>query len=334
MGSLSGRKASPRGSRTIPTQRLIGVVMIAATLLVSVVAFGGRASAVTQYQIGTFNMAGGHSLGDQPGHGIKGDEAPAALVASVEDRQPAFMMLQEACRDWIDRVDGALADYTAAFEPAPRADGSVESAQCKHPTDFGTAILYRNDFGVDQLPAAYDLGLPEMKCVAASARMVVICTAHFTAGDSDQQVAARTAESGLVIEALARDYAGHTVFLGGDFNAEPQDDVNDLFYHVDYGGGATGQFKEVDSPCGNDIAETTTAYIGENPVAVSCRDGESTHDDVWIKRDWVPDVEIEEGPLNNKIDYLFVSPSVQVLSADATFGIHSDHDPLWADVAF
>jgi endonuclease/exonuclease/phosphatase family metal-dependent hydrolase len=315
---------------TVSVNRMIATAIALAALLVGSMAVANDAAAATQHKIGTFNMAGGHA-----GHGPKVTEPPEALVASIQDHQPAFVLVQEACDDWMRVVDDALADYTAVFDPVTSADGTVPS--CKHPgSQFGNAIVYRNDFGVDGPPEAHSLGSPagleqrEMLCVTASSRNAVICSTHLSVANAE----ARIIEADTVNSILATRYAGYTALVGGDFNAEPGSEELGRFYHVGYGDGAVGGLKEADSPCGGTIAPTTPDYIGENPVDVSCRDGESTHDDVWIQKDWVPDVEIEEGPLHKKIDYLFVSPSVQVLSADATFGIHSDHDPLWADVAF
>lgn len=293
---------------------------IVAALLIAAGAIAGPAAAATEHQIGTFNMAGGNA-----DHGDKGDEAPDALVASIEDRQPAFVMLQEACRDWTERLDGELGDYTVVFDPVTLGDGST--AQCKHPSEFGNAILYRNDFGVDGAPVAHSLGSPagaeqrEMLCVTASSRNAVICTAHLTAGDGDDNAQARAVEAETARTLLDTVYAGRTAFLGGDLNADPLAAELNPLYHVDYEEGASGALKEVDSPCGNDIARLRVSY----PTVEFCRSGELTADD-WI---------FEEGsPVGRKIDYVFVSPHVEVLDADATFGIHSDHDPLWADVAF
>ena len=304
---------------TAPARRATGATTTAA-LLIATVLVAGPASAATEHQIGTFNMAGGNA-----DHGPKGDEAPDALVASVEDRRPAFVMLQEACRDWTERLDAELGDYTVVFDAVTSGNGTT--AQCRHPSEFGNALLYRNDLGVDGAAVAHSLGSPagseqrEMLCVTASGRNAVICTAHLTAGDGDGDAQARAVEAETARTVLDTVYAGRTAFLGGDLNAEPLAEELDPLYHVDYEEGASGALKEVDSPCGNDISRLHMAY----PTIEFCRSGELTADD-WI---------FEEGsPLGRKIDYLFVSTTVEVLGADATFGIHSDHDPLWADVAF
>jgi endonuclease/exonuclease/phosphatase family metal-dependent hydrolase len=295
-------------------------VLTAATLMTTALAVPSVAQAVVEFQVGTFNMAGGHDE-----HGPKGNEVPEALISSVEDRNPAFVLLQEACRDWSTYLDDNLADYTVKFDPVVGGNGEV--ARCQHPSDFGNAVLYRNDLGPDMAQATgHSLETPgereqrEMLCVRFAATNVTACSAHLTAGDSDAAENARETEASRARTILATTYAGTTHFLGGDLNASVLSDVTDILYHVDYEFGAHGGYKEVDSPCGNDIDDDTGL-----PFFVPCRGGEPTHDD-WI---------FEEGsPTGRKIDYIFVAPTVSVESADATFGTHSDHDPLWADVSF
>ena len=301
------------------TMNFVGLGLLLA-LAVASSAGATPSTATADYQIGTFNMAGGNAE-----HGPKGNEAPDALVRSVNDRKPAFIVLQEACRDWSERLDSELGDYTVKFDPV-QTHGSGPTAQCKHPSEFGNAILYRNDFGIDMDPVAHDLQSPEnmeqreMLCVKSEAKRVAICSAHLSAGGKEEEVNARRAEAMVAMDILAVEYAGYTKFLGGDLNDDPLSAVTDNFYHSDYKRGAYGEFKGVDSPCGNDMKERTGF-----PQWVYCRSGEFTHDD-WI---W------EEGrPGGLKIDFMFVSPSVDVRWGDATYAIHSDHDPLWASVTF
>ncbi|MCA1674227.1 MAG: hypothetical protein LC799_19230, partial [Actinobacteria bacterium] len=107
-------------------------------------------------------------------------------------------------------------------------------------------------------------------------------------------------------------FDGHTRIVGGDFNGTPNDffdDTTDYMYHRNYRSGAKGEFKEVDSPCGNTMGRLSAPQS-------YCRDGEATHGQ------WFP----------KKIDYIFVDPNVKVQWADATFSEYSDHDPLWAGV--
>ena len=302
----------------VRAHRVVAAATVLAALLIALIATGGPAAAATEHQIGTFNMGGGHA-----DHGTKGDEAPDALVASILDRRPAFVALQEACRDWTERLGSRLPGYTVVFDPV--SDGSGATPDCRHPSEFGNAIVYRDDFGVDGGPVAHSLGSPagleqrEMLCVTASSRATVLCSAHLSSGGDDTAVGARASEAGAVRSILEQTYPGLTVLLGGDFNAEPDDDELDALYHDGYGRGATGTLKEVDSPCGDDLDER-----GGFPLFPVCRAGEDTIDD-W-------DFGEEGSPLGAKLDYIFVTPSVEVIDADATFGIHSDHDPLWADI--
>ncbi|WP_206791308.1 endonuclease/exonuclease/phosphatase family protein [Amycolatopsis sp. MtRt-6] len=301
----------------------IRLPLFAAVLAVASVAVPPVAHAAVSFQVGTFNMAGGN-----PEHGPKGDEAPEALVRSVNDRNPAFVTLQEACRDWAAYLDDHLPNHTVKFDPVVDGDGSV--ARCRHDSDFGNAVLYRNDLGPDVAQAeGHSLDSParteqrEMLCVRFESTSVTACSVHLTAGGGDTNAAARRTEAERAREFLSTTYAGSTHFVGGDLNESPLSGATGVFYDTGYDFGATGGYKEVDSPCGNDIDDGFP--VGGPPYFVFCRDGERTHDD-WI---------FEEGsPVGQKIDFVFVTPTVTVQSADATFAIHSDHDPLWADVSF
>src|SRR4051794_6718095 len=114
----------------MPIRRRTAIVLGAALLAVGVAwspnaaaaGTGGPAEpdAAAEYTIGQFNMAGGNAE-----HGPKGNEAPDALVRSVNDRLPAFMTLEETCRDWNDRLQSQLPDYTVAFHPVTGGGGEI-----------------------------------------------------------------------------------------------------------------------------------------------------------------------------------------------------------------
>ena len=153
----------------------------------------------------------------------------------------------------------------------------------------------------------------EMLCVRAEAKKIVACAIHLST-----KAKPRLAEARVAKQVLAHDYSGYKQFLGGDLNDEPRSAVAGQFYHRDYGLNAEGALKEAGSPCHNDIKPLLQA--------LPCRNGEKTHDDLGP---------IEESPIKGrKIDFLFVSPEVKVISVNATTAAHSDHDPLWADVSF
>ncbi|MEU4806948.1 endonuclease/exonuclease/phosphatase family protein [Actinosynnema sp. NPDC023587] len=236
-------------------------------------------------------------------------------MRSVEDRRPAFVTIQEACRDWNDRLENRLPGYSVAFHPVRGGDGTT--ARCKHPSDFGNAVLVRDDLGFDVSRAVpHDLGSPdgyekrEVLCVRSESRRIVVCSTYLTVGNDDEPLRVRRQEAAKVKGILA-DYAGDTRFLGGDFNDDPLSAVADNFYHPNYEYGAHGEFKEADSPCGNEVKRGFRVWVAWIP----CRSGESTHD-------------------QGKIDLLFVPPAVHLDRADATHATHSDHDPLWAGVQF
>lgn len=278
------------------------------------------ALAGTDYVLGQFNMAGGHK-----DYGKLGHEAPDALIQSIHNRNPAAITIQEGCQDWLQYLDAQLADYTVAFQPVLSGQGTV--ARCKHASDFGLAVIYRNDLGIEGGPEVYSLGSPagfeqrSMLCVKSPGRKLAICSIHLTQGDEAERVAARRAEAATASRLLSgTDFAGFTLIVGGDFNDDPMSAAADNFYDSRYGHGAHGQFKEVDSPCGNELAEKKPAppvEISRVPINRECRAGGDT---IWSKLNRV------------KFDYLFVSPSVVVRDAAATHALHSDHDPLWASV--
>jgi endonuclease/exonuclease/phosphatase family metal-dependent hydrolase len=295
------------------TRKLLASLAVVAAATVTSVAVPSVADAAVAFQVGTFNMAGGHDV-----HGEKGDEVPEALERSINNRNPAIVMLQEACRDWSEHLRATLTNYTVKFDPV--LTGAGEVAKCKHDSEFGNAILHRDDLGLDVAqPWGHELGSPagseqrEMLCIRLVLYNVAACSVHLTGGRSDAATSARLTEVKSATDFLADTYTGSTHILGGDLNASPLSRVTSLLYHDDYGLGAVGEYKEVDSPCRNTMG---VGYpISVPPFFVACRGGEETHN-------------------AGKIDHIFVSPAVTVHSADATNAIHSDHDPLWADISF
>jgi endonuclease/exonuclease/phosphatase family metal-dependent hydrolase len=281
---------------------IVGTAALAMSILAMPVVTAALAYAANNYTIGQFNMAGGHDK-----HGKLGDEAPDALVRSVKDRKPAWLTLQESCADWNNRMKSELSEYDIIFH-AVRARTGGPVAKCKHDTDFGNSILFRKDFGFE--PAGqkqHPLGSPsdkeqrEMLCMKAPAKKVAVCTIHLTHNNDK----ARDGEAAKAQEILAgQEYAGYRIFLGGDLNGAPASSMANNFYHRDYGYGAHGRYKEVDSPCGN----KPSGKLG-------CRSGHPTLG-------------------GSKIDYIFVSPSVNIVRAEIGNAHHSDHRLLWSVVSF
>ncbi|MFD3487254.1 endonuclease/exonuclease/phosphatase family protein [Streptomyces sp. NPDC058665] len=287
---------------------------------------GGGEVAKSTYVVGQFNMAGGHATWSKKAGG------PAAFVASVRTRKPAFVTIQESCDDWNRLVetgldlarakDSAVPEYDIAFRQVRHEDEPGGAARCKHPEDpqgraaFGTAILYRTDLGFDQGPAApHDLETPEggehrqMQCVTSQRINTVVCTAHLTKDGGDAEQVARRHEASVAKGILRDSYGAYTRFVGLDMNDDPMSGTADHFYHPDYGNGAQGELKELFSHCGNDIRERPF------PAAEPCRGGERTHDSL------------------QKIDYIFASPHVEHVGHDVN-DAHSDHRVLWATVRF
>lgn len=279
-----------------------------------------RSEVATTYTIGQFNMAGGNA-------GETGDlhnEPADRLIESIRMRNPAFVTIQEGCSDWSEYMDARLDDYTVVFDGVN--DKFADPATCKHDRTalFGNAILFRDDFGIDGAPVPHPLLSPagreqrEMLCLPSNSRRIVLCSIHLSSNDDDfddaENEEARNGEASIARTILAERYAGYTKLVGGDLNDLPTEEflgipvptATDKFYASGYGRGAAGEFKEVDSPCGNNIRED---FVLGRP----CRSGEDTTG-------------------SGKIDYLFVSPEVFVLGADASPAIHSDHAALWASV--
>ncbi|NGO12630.1 endonuclease/exonuclease/phosphatase family protein [Streptomyces sp. HC44] len=259
--------------------------------------------AAATYRIGTFNMAGGNSK-----YGTAGDEAADDFVRTIKEREPAFVTIQEGCRDWTERLDSRLPGYSAVFDTVVPEVGTP--ARCWHDSEFGNAILYRDDLGfTPPTGGGHDLGSPagreqrEMLCVRSQTRRLAVCTIHMSSGSAPKLQEARRTEAAEAKRLLSTTYRGYKKFLMGDINTTPDAAPTDSFYHRGYGDGATGEFKEADSPCGNDM----------NNWTVPCRAGEATFG-------------------LNKIDYLFVPPSVTVNRAETVHSDYSDHDSLWAEV--
>jgi endonuclease/exonuclease/phosphatase family metal-dependent hydrolase len=265
--------------------------------------------------VGQFNMAGGTDE-----FGTKGNVTPDALVPVVRDRKPAFVTLQETCRDWNARLRSQLPGYTVLFGPVDNlAIDPGSQARCFHPSDFGNTIIFRNDLGFEKKTAeSHNLGSTlgdeyrEMICVRSESRKLVACSAHLTPGEG-KLWESRKKEAAEAQRILTSRYKHYTVILGGDINDHPLSGVLGGFYDRDYRHGADGRFKEAGSPCGDTMKpEQRTESLPRNRYT-PCRSGEPTHS-------------------KGKIDYLFVSPSVKVKSSSVSYAERSDHKQLWARV--
>jgi endonuclease/exonuclease/phosphatase family metal-dependent hydrolase len=300
---------------------LSGVVAAAGLVAVAVLIAGSGPGSppVRQgsdaYVIGQFNMAGGTTE-----YGGKGNSVPDALAADVKDRKPAFVTMQETCRDWDERLEERLPGYTVLFSPVDNlAVDPGTPARCHHPTDFGNTIVFRDGLGFDKDDAdVYKLGSTsgdeyrEMVCGRSESRKLVVCSAHLTPGGG-KFLESRKREVATVQRVLTSRYADYTVLLGGDINDVPLSGVLDHLYHRDYGHGARGAFKEAAGPCVDTMKPERRAAELPRTRYAPCRSGQPTHS-------------------KGKIDYLFVPPSAHVRSGGPSFSEHSDHKQLWARV--
>lgn len=306
----------------------------AVTMLLLAVSFNSSpASADAKYtfEIGTFNMAGGHDVYSQQGEDVINE-----LYESIQSRRPAFVTVQEACLDWVFQLESMLPYYGIHFDPVLESPGGKE-ATCKNANDeprspFGNAVIYRHGLGfsiTSKTENGFPLGTPsgeqrEMLCIASDILRSVVCSIHLTPdGREVDRSDYRSTELSNALARLENDFGSYLHFLGGDFNTDPWAAEMKQIYHENYLEGSEGDYQEVDSPCG----EAMTPPLPQ-PDPYFCRAGEHTHDD-WSYKDWFFE---EWSPVGRKIDYLFVTPVVPVADADATTAAYSDHDPLWATI--
>jgi endonuclease/exonuclease/phosphatase family metal-dependent hydrolase len=267
------------------------------------------------YVVGQFNMAGGTTE-----HGAEPTAPADAFAEDVRDRKPVFVAMQETCRDWDERLEKRLPGYTVVFSPVRNlARNPGSPARCHHPTDFGNTLLVKDGMGFEtRKPDVHQLGSTdgdeyrEMACVRSAERRLVFCAAHLTPGEG-KLLTSRQREVATVARVLRTKYDGDTVVLGGDINDLPSSGVLGRLYHRDYGQGARGALKDASGPCGDAVKPEKRASQLPRSRYVPCRSGEPTHS-------------------KGKLDYLFVSSSVRVVSNEQAYSAHSDHKQVWARI--
>lgn len=273
--------------------------------------------------VGQFNMYGNKGHHGDPELDDEDGIVPA-IVRSVEDRNPTFMSLNEACQSQTDALEEELGGrYKVFFAPITRydGDGNVGGVECDDGSAYGNAVLYRADFADDIRGTSYNLGTPQYDdedgnerrgaaCVSSASKGTTFCAVHLTAEGGDEGDDARDTETRKLRDYLDRDYPGNTILFGGDFNATPGSDSLNNIYDPRYGGDAEGRFKEVDS-------------TGGSGLFGGCRTGGNTHGGVGGRH-----------VFGSKIDYIFTTPDVEINDAEATHSPVSDHSPLWSDVTF
>lgn len=285
----------------------------------SVRTYGGPAAGgAPGFVVATFNMGGGHPVYS---HHAAAPDALAARIDGIERRRGpvAFVALQEACRDWVERLDRLLPGHIARFDPVLttyRAD-----IRCRNPI-FGNAVLYRADLGIDVSPAGHRLDSPppleqrEMLCVRSRARRLTLCTTHL----SYNSVAIRRIEMATARRVLDTGYAGDTKIVGGDLNDVPRSSAFDGFYRPAYGRASRGGFTEAGGRCGGNVRERAAPDGGDEPPSGSfCRSGPATYG---------------SGADAKKLDYLFVSPELRIRGAGTAGTPYSDHRLLWAHLSW
>jgi len=279
--------------------------------LVALLALAASAPPAAAWQsIFHFNMAGNSR------HDGRIEPVVSAIKSSIlEDdafHGPATVVaLNEVCRQQFrelqDRLD-ADSNYRmygefVVTDPAA-VEGENDAKHCKQGTDtshdYGIAVFVKNPIThtfVEPLdPDGSKRGeTRKIVCVTttlASRENTKVCTTHITNVDgekSEQIVEVRQIVDGYHAN-------GRPVILTGDFNVTPMHWALDALYKKDYyGSGASGHFREADSP--------------------GCRDcADATHSD-------------------GKIDYVWLnSAQWQDVGGEETSSDHSDHKPLrgWA----
>ncbi|MBB4931581.1 endonuclease/exonuclease/phosphatase family metal-dependent hydrolase [Lipingzhangella halophila] len=259
-----------------------------------------------EYQIGSFNMAGGNADEYDP------DTSAEALINSLEDRLPGVVAVQEACESDMDEVDSSMENYTTVFQQVEKVDsesGGRSGASCKEvDSPFGNALVVRDDMGFDtENEEVHELSpedevteMRQMVCVTSETQQMAACTVHLTSGNGKEKDAIREEETAEVQRILAEEYGDYTVILGGDLNADPGSAATNNLYHEDYGDDAQGSLIDASGECGHELSS-------------GCREGEGTLG-------------------SEKIDYVFVSDDVEVQGTHTGDPHHSDHDLVWSDV--
>jgi endonuclease/exonuclease/phosphatase family metal-dependent hydrolase len=219
-------------------------------------------------------------------------------INSINNRspQPFIVTLNEVCENQYSHMYYTLAPYYGRFDPT----GPI----CSNGARYGNAILIRTSnfsyLGSWLLPSPSGGEARRVMCISAplsGAPRLVACVTHISniSGNIASQISAVASRANSY-------YSTSGVLVGGDFNTDPWNYRMNPMYSPCYAGG-TGIFYEADSyGCSR---TTQNAYYNETT----------------------------EG--SRKLDYVFLSGSDwSNRSADATYALHSDHDPLWATARY
>jgi endonuclease/exonuclease/phosphatase family metal-dependent hydrolase len=230
-------------------------------------------------------------------------------IRSIFNRspQPFVVTLQEICRSQYDHMyfSTELAPYFGRFE-------TTVPGRCDDGSDYGIAILLKtvnySFVGSWWLPESDRPSDEDRKlmCLKTSdtgggTQPLVACVTHI---DPDSAVYDNQIQA--VADHVRPLWTGNHVMVGGDFNVTPKAWQINPMYETYYSPAGTGIFNEADAP----------SSFNRNTDGTETSNNEST-----------------DG--SKKIDYIFLSRfDFTNYSADATYALHSDHDPLWAVVTF
>jgi endonuclease/exonuclease/phosphatase family metal-dependent hydrolase len=189
------------------------------------------------------------------------------IEATVAQRAPNVLTLDEVCENQYDRLRSDLTAYQGHFD----ATGPT----CQDGARFGNALFARTAdltfIGSWLLPNPADDETRRLMCLrmrVAGEPTVVICATH---------ISSYLANVGPQVSAVAGILDGiggsDPVVLAGDFNTDPGDGRLNPLYSSCYAGG-TGRFRESDSPgCLRRISANQETFAGHKYDDIFLADG-------------------------------------------------------------
>jgi endonuclease/exonuclease/phosphatase family metal-dependent hydrolase len=219
------------------------------------------------------------------------------LINLINTSQPFAVTLNEVCRSQYSHLSTSLRPYFGRFE-------TTVARRCNDGSDYGIAILLRTAsfsfVGAWWLPNPHALEPRKVMCLQVGATQpLVACVTHI-----DHHADTYPAQIQAVADRVGVFSAGNPVMIGGDFDVTPPHVSLNPMYSASHHPAGSGIFDEADAPS------------SLNRIVV----GSAVNERTWGSK---------------KIDYIFLSSrDFTSYSADATYSLNSDHDPLWATVTF
>jgi len=296
------------------SRQKIGRLLLVTLVATGIVGTVGTTPANAASAIGIlqFNMCGNVCTNDSI-------PTADAVVSSITNHspQPAFVMLEEVCRDQYNEIWNLLPTYDGYFIKTVTGGCSGGSM------DYGIAILTKTfswtQLGPWKLPEQVGYTSDEdryLGCLQTStfggSQPIVACVTHISTNSHNQP-----GQVQFVASKGSYYYNGHKVIVGGDFNLTPPVQSMNPMYDSAYSPTGSGIFNEADadpstlSRTGGGAGSTYNEYTVCGGNRKPCGYGKT----------YSP---------TSKIDYIFASDfDFTSRSADATYSTVSDHTPLW-----